>query len=172
MIIDQLTPLPAGDQITEMRSDDLAVVHQLECSSQQDPWSLQHFESEFDNPVSTVDLYWCQGQCPGQLAGFLCSWLIAGELQIQNLATLPSMRRCGVALRLLEHVIERSKSAGLNSIWLEVRVSNRAAISLYKRFGFSACGKRSAYYPDGEDALSMSNELTQRRREAESNDCD
>ena len=141
----------AGDRIVPMQQADLDVVHQLECRSQQDPWSLQHFESEFDNPVSTVDLYWCQDE----LAGFLCSWLIAGELQIQNLATLPSMRRRGIAVRLLEHVIARSKAAGLNSIWLEVRISNRAAISLYKRFGFSVCGKRSAYYPNGEEALVM-----------------
>ncbi|MCF6238504.1 MAG: ribosomal protein S18-alanine N-acetyltransferase [Candidatus Marinimicrobia bacterium] len=134
-----------------MRSDDLAVVNQLECASQHDPWSLQHFVEEFDNQVSSVDLYWCGDE----LAGFLCSWLIAGELQIQNLATLPSMRRRGVAVRLLEHVIARSKVAGLTSIWLEVRVSNRAAISLYKRFGFSAGGKRPAYYTYGEDALIM-----------------
>ncbi len=143
--------LPTGDQITEMRSEDLAAVHQLECASQHDHWSLQHFAEEFDNQVSSIDLYWCGDK----LAGFLCSWLIAGELQIQNLATLPSMRRRRIAVRLLEHVIARSKSAGLASIWLEVRVSNTAAISLYKRFGFSIGGKRSAYYADGEDALIM-----------------
>ena len=140
-----------------MQQADLAVVHQLECASQRDSWSLQHFADELDNPVSTVDLYWCPGGCQrqGQLAGFLCSWLIADELQIQNLATLPAMRRRGIAVRLLEHAIARSRTTGLASIWLEVRDSNAAAIALYKRLGFSDCGKRSAYYPDGEDALVM-----------------
>ncbi len=153
----QSTPLPDGDRIVPMQQADLAVVHQLECASQQDPWSRQHFSEELDNPVSTVDLYWCPGrhQSPSPLAGFLCSWLIAGELQIQNLATLPAMRRRGIAARLLEHAIARSRKSGLTSIWLEVRDSNTPAIELYKRFGFSACGKRSAYYPDGEDALLM-----------------
>ena len=134
-----------------MQPADLAAVHQLECVSQDDAWSLQHFADELKSPVASVDLYWCQNQ----LAGFLCSWLIAGELQIQNLATLPSMRRRGVAVRLLQHVIARSRKSGLNSIWLEVRLSNAPAIALYERFGFSAHGKRSAYYPDGEDALIM-----------------
>ncbi len=151
MLIDQLSLLPDGDKIVPMQRVDLDVVHQLECASQSDPWSLSHFTAEFDNQVSSVDLYWCGNE----LAGFLCSWLIAGELQIQNLATLPSMRRRALAVRLLEHFIARSKTAGLTSIWLEVRVSNTAAISLYKRFGFSAGGKRLAYYPDGEDALIM-----------------
>ena len=143
--------LPAGDSITPMQQTDLAAVHQLECASQSDPWSLQHFADELDTKVATVDLYWCQEQ----LAGFLCSWLIAGELQIQNLATLPSMRRRGIAVHLLEHAILRSRAKGLTSIWLEVRVSNQPAIALYERFGFSVNGTRSAYYADGEDALIM-----------------
>lgn len=143
--------LPDGDDILPLRRTDLARVHTLECASQTDPWSLQHFADELDNPVASLDVYWCQGE----LAGFLCSWLIAGELQIQNLATLPSLRRRGIAVRLLEHVIRRSRLAGLSSIWLEVRLSNAPAIALYERFGFSASGRRSAYYPDGEDALIM-----------------
>ncbi len=151
MHTDHKITLPDGDSITPMQRADLVMVHQLECASQQAPWSLRSFADELTNPVASVDLYWCQDE----LAGFLCSWLIAGELQIQNLATLPEMRRQGVAVLLLEHVIARSRQAGLTSIWLEVRVSNTPAITLYKRFGFSADGKRSAYYPDGEDALVM-----------------
>jgi ribosomal-protein-alanine N-acetyltransferase len=142
---------PEGDSIEPMQQADLEAVHRLECASQQEPWSLQHFADELDNPVASVVLYWHSGQ----LAGFLCSWLIAGELQIQNLATLPALRRRGVAARLLEHAIARSRVAGLTSVWLEVRAGNAPAIALYKRFGFSACGMRCAYYPDGEDALIM-----------------
>jgi ribosomal-protein-alanine N-acetyltransferase len=151
MQANQTITLPAGDRIAPMQQADLAAVHQLECASQDDAWSLQHFSDELKNPVASVDLYWCQNE----LAGFLCSWLIAGELQIQNLATLPAMRRKGVAVRLLQHVIARSRKSGLTAIWLEVRVSNAPAIALYERFCFSANGKRSAYYPDGEDALIM-----------------
>ncbi len=151
MQINQPKPLPDGDSIALMQQRDLAEVHKLECASQQEPWSLQHFADELDNPVASVDFYWHHDQ----LVGFLCSWLIAGELQIQNLATLPAMRRHGVAARLLDHVIARSQISGLISVWLEVRVSNIPAIALYERFGFSACGKRTAYYPDGEDALVM-----------------
>ena len=130
---------------------DLPAVYQLECASQQDAWSIQHFADELANPVAKIDLYWCRDV----LAGFLCSWLIAGELQIQNLATLPGMRRRGVAARLLDHVFERSRRAGLDSASLEVRTSNTAAIALYRKFGFFAAGRRPAYYPDGEDALLM-----------------
>lgn len=151
MLSDQLITLPAGDFIADMRQDDLDAVYQLECSSQKEPWSLRHFADELENPVASVDLYWCQGA----LAGFLCSWLISGELQIQNLATMPAMRRRGVAAKLLEHAIERGRATSLMTVWLEVRASNIPAITLYQRFGFSVCGRRAKYYPDGEDALVM-----------------
>jgi ribosomal-protein-alanine N-acetyltransferase len=151
MQINHTSSLPEGDSISVMQQADLAVVHQLECASQEEPWSLQHFADELDNPIASVLLYWHHGQ----LAGFICSWLVAGELQIQNLVTLPALRRRGVAARLLESVIMRSRGAGLTSVWLEVRASNAAAMTLYEGFGFSVCGKRSAYYHDGEDALIM-----------------
>lgn len=143
--------LPEGDRILPMQQEDLAAVYQLECASQSEPWTLQHFSDELASGVSRVDLY----RCRHELAGFLCTWLIAGELQIQNLATLPQFRRRGIAVSLLEHAIERSRKEGLSSIWLEVRVSNHPAIKLYERFGFFTNGIRSSYYPDGEDALIM-----------------
>jgi ribosomal-protein-alanine N-acetyltransferase len=147
--------LPAGDRIALMQREDLAAVHQLECASQHDPWSLKHFVDELDSRVATIDLYWREEQ----LAGFLCSWLIAGELQIQNLATLPQMRRRGIAAKLLAHAIERSQEQGLTYVCLEVRVTNKPAITLYERFGFTIDGTRPSYYPDGEDALIMTYQL-------------
>jgi ribosomal-protein-alanine N-acetyltransferase len=143
--------LPDGDRIVPMRRSDLAAVHQLECACQPAPWSLQHFADELDKRFAAVDLYWHREQ----LAGFLCTWLIAGELQIQNLVTHSAFRRQGIAVRLLEHAISRSRSTGLISVWLEVRISNTPAITLYERFGFIACGRRKGYYPDGEDAMLM-----------------
>lgn len=151
MRTEQLLTLPAGDKITSMTESDLPLVYKLERESQSDPWSLQHFIDELDNPVAAVSLYWSGNN----LAGFLCTWLIAGEMQVQNIATSPSMRRQGVAVRLLEYAIECGRKQGLDSICLEVRVSNQPAIALYERFGFNASGVRSGYYPDGEDAQLM-----------------
>ena len=148
---EQFIVLPHYDRIEPMTRADLPAVYQLEFASQHHSWSMQHFADELANPVAKIDLYWCRDV----LAGFICSWLIAGELQIQNLATLPSLRRQGVAARLLEYVIERSRRLDLNSVCLEVRIGNTPAIALYQRFGFVVAGRRPAYYPDGEDALLM-----------------
>ena len=140
-----------GETIRPMMADDLVQVHALECASQQSPWTVQHFAEELDNPCARIDLCWRDGV----LAGFLCAWLIAGELQIQNVATAPAFRRQGVAAALLAEVLRRSQAVGMESAWLEVRVGNAPAISLYERFGFRTVARRSRYYADGEDALVM-----------------
>lgn len=143
--------LPAGHLIRPLQQADLPAVHAIECACQTRPWTIGQFAAERDNPVAAIDIY----QWEAAVAGFLCSWLIAGELQIQNLATAPEFRRQGVARRLLKHVLERSARSGMEQAWLEVRSSNQSAIALYREFGFQPAGQRPAYYHDGEDALIM-----------------
>jgi [ribosomal protein S18]-alanine N-acetyltransferase len=130
---------------------DLVAVHQLECAAQLAPWGVDHFTAELNNPCAHIALGFLQGQ----LAGYICWWLIAGEVQIQNVATLPLFRRRGVAACLLSHVFDQCRANGFDSAWLEVRVSNASAIALYERYGFTTVGSRPRYYADGEDALVM-----------------
>jgi len=143
--------LPDGDAICSAVAADLPHLERIERVSQSHPWSLRQFEQELANPASRIDLY-LSGGLP---VAFLCSWLIAGELQIQNLATAPEFRRHGIAARLLEHVLARSRGEGFESAWLEVRISNAGAIALYRNYGFADAGVRPRYYADGEDALVM-----------------
>ena len=147
----RLTPHAPSEVIRPMTAADLAQVHALECAAQQEPWSQEHFAAELGNRFSCIDLCWRDGQ----LAGFICTWLVAAEVQIQNVAVAPAFRRQGVAARLLTHALDRCRESGFEAAWLEVRAGNAAAIALYRRFGFQAAGRRPGYYPDGEDALVM-----------------
>jgi len=146
-----LTLLPDGHLIRFFQSTDMSAVYAIECSCQPHPWTIPQFEAEQNNPVAAIDVYlW-----DNVVAGFLCSWFIAGELQIQNLATAKCFLRKGVAVRLLVHVLERSRRAGMASAWLEVRSHNLPAVALYRKFGFRTMTQRPGYYQDGEDALIM-----------------
>lgn len=138
-------------QIRPMTPADLPAVLSIEQQCQPDPWSEAMLLAELEHPCATVDL--CEGK--GSVVGFLCSWLISGELSILNLATAPQQQRQGIAARLLQHCLQRAQSAGLERAWLEVRAGNRPAIALYQRFGFTEAGRRKKYYADGEDALVM-----------------
>lgn len=134
-----------------MSEADLTSVLTIESASQAHPWTAQQFVDELNNEVSSINLYCCDGEP----AAFLCSWLIAGELQIQNIAVAPGFRRRGIAVRLMQFVIERSRQDGLDAVWLEVRSGNHAAITLYRGLGFKTVDCRKGYYHDGEDALIM-----------------
>lgn len=140
--------------IRPMGRDDLEQVLAVENHCYAFPWSAELFLRELVNPLATVDLLWMGSD----LAGYLCSWLVAGELQILNVATSPAFRRRGVAATLLRHAFARSRKLGCERAFLEVRVSNSGAIALYGTFGFNPVSRRKRYYADGEDALVM--ELT------------
>ena len=141
----------AAELIRPLTAADLGPVHALECSARTDPWSPAHFAAELANPFAQVDLCWRDGQ----LAGYICTWLVAGEVQIQNVATAPAFRRQGVAARLLAQALERCRKSGFETAWLEVRAGNAGAIALYQRFGFREAARRPGCYPDGEDAVVM-----------------
>jgi ribosomal-protein-alanine N-acetyltransferase len=57
---------------------------------------------------------------------------------------------------MLKELIKRAQDIGITAISLEVRCSNAAAISLYKRLGFESAGIRKDFYSKPkEDAVIM-----------------
>ncbi len=94
-----------------------------------------------------------------KIIGYILSLLVIGELQINNVAIHPQFRKRGLATLLVKHLLEQAKQKESSRAFLEVKVSNTAAIKTYERCGFSIDGKRKGYYQDGEDALLMSRTL-------------
>ncbi len=90
----------------------------------------------------------------GVLVGFLIGRIAADEFEILNMAVSQAHRRSGIGSRLLESALEFSRTVGSARAYLEVRASNGPALALYKRHGFTECGRRAEYYRDPlEDAL-------------------
>lgn len=87
---------------------------------------------------------------------FLVAWHVADELHVLNIATCPTARRRGLATALMNTSLAYAREHRARLILLEVRRSNRAALRLYRRLGFTAMGVRPRYYADnGEDAVEM-----------------
>ena len=141
-----------------MRTSDVAAVAALERSAFRDPWPASLFRRELRLPQSKILLARASS---GEIIGYLCRWLTADGVEIQNIAVDPRWRRRSIAWRLLGEVLEEARAAGVDRALLEVRSGNEAALSLYQRFGFESTGRRRRYYDDGEDALLM--ELPLRR---------
>jgi ribosomal-protein-alanine N-acetyltransferase len=90
------------------------------------------------------------------LAGYVGMWQMYDETHITTIAVDPVYRGNGYGELLLIAAFAEAVARG--SIWLslEVRVSNEAAQSLYRKYGMTIYGRRSAYYTDNrEDALVM-----------------
>ena len=88
--------------------------------------------------------------------GIICAYggmLVAvDEGQITNIATHPDFRRMGYGRAVVEALIKYAKNNRLDSISLEVRESNKAAIELYTSLGFKVEGKRKDFYKKPTEA--------------------
>ena len=125
---------------------------EIETLSFSTPWPAGGFSQEVGNPLAAL---WA-AMMHGRPAGFICYWVLDFEIQLLNLAVHPEARRKGTGRLLLKHMIREAASKHLESIWLEVRVSNAGALRLYQEVGFEQVGVRSKYYDDTrEDALVM-----------------
>jgi ribosomal-protein-alanine N-acetyltransferase len=125
---------------------------QIENVSFSTPWSPAGFLQEMRNPVS--QLWAALGD--RDLKGYMCFWMFDLEIQLLDLAVHPEERKKGLGRLLLNHLIETAVSNDLESLWLEVRVSNAGAIRLYQDLGFVQAGVRRKYYSDTqEDAKVM-----------------
>lgn len=139
------------DSVRPLAEADLKAILEIEKQCFPIPWSADHFRHELANPIAS--LIGCD--VARFLAGYICYWLIAGEMEILNVAVDPSYQRQGIAGALLAEAFRQCQGKGLDSAWLEVRAGNAPAIGLYEQFGFIVNGQRKRYYKDGEDALLM-----------------
>jgi ribosomal-protein-alanine N-acetyltransferase len=90
------------------------------------------------------------------VVGYGGMWFIIDEAHVTNIAVHPDYRQRKIGEMIVQEMIKTAKENGINGMTLEVRVSNTAAINLYKKLGFVDYGIRKGYYADtGEDALIM-----------------
>lgn len=87
--------------------------------------------------------------------GYIIIWLDEDKSQIFSMVINDKYRRKGYAYKALIGLEEILKSKEINEWTLEVRESNLAAISLYKKVGFKKVSIRENYYNDNENALLM-----------------
>lgn len=90
---------------------------------------------------------------PGILA-FLIAHRVDATWELENIVVAATARRRGIGQRLLGELIEQVRSTQGSEISLEVRQSNHAARSLYRKAGFEEVGLRRGYYSNPpEDAI-------------------
>lgn len=143
-------------QLREMLHSDIDAVMQLERSAHSHPWRL----SSFEDCLKGRQKCWL-AKYQNQLVGYVVIAHAGGDAELLNLAVSPAYQRKGIGQLLINHAVDVVKDKA-DMLFLEVRVSNYKAISLYSREGFFEIGNRKNYYPtcNGyEDALLMARQL-------------
>jgi ribosomal-protein-alanine N-acetyltransferase len=120
-------------------------------------WTASSYRTEL---ADTRYRYYVVAEVDGTLVGWAGVMVIGDEAQILTVGVVPSMRRNGVARALVDELISEAKRRGATEAFLEVRVDNDAARTLYEGQGFAEIGIRRGYYDGGRvDAVVMRREF-------------
>ncbi len=139
--------------IVKAKKEHLPALEALENACFTLPWSRKMLESQV---FSEKNVFLVAEDSEGLLLGYGGFLWVLDEGYVANIATNPDFRRRGVADALLTALKEKAVELSLSFLTLEVRESNKAAISLYEKHGFFPVGLRKNYYEKPrEDALLM-----------------
>lgn len=117
-----------------------------------DPWPEPYFITELFAPGR---FHRVLVDADGTLAAYLFTAWQYLDLHILKVATLPDHRRHGFGRRLMFVAEEHACEMSGESLTLEVRPNNTAAVAMYEALGYEHVGIRPGYYADGSDALVM-----------------
>lgn len=92
-----------------------------------------------------------------RILGYCLMSVAVGEAHILNISVAPTERKQGIGRKMLYHLLHIAKGKA-ETVFLEVRPSNTAALALYQDVGFNQIGLRKNYYPaenGREDAIML-----------------
>ncbi|HZQ28298.1 MAG TPA: ribosomal protein S18-alanine N-acetyltransferase [Acidimicrobiales bacterium] len=139
--------------LVPMRRRHLRGVLRIEAEVYPRPWSLSLFLSEL--ALRSTRAY-TVARVDGVVVGYCGLMLTGPDAHVTTIAVDPDWHRSGIGSRLLLHMARQAVARGAAHLTLEVRVSNRPAQELYRKFGFRPAGIRKNYYVEtNEDALVM-----------------
>lgn len=149
----------AAITIEPMRKRHLRGVLAIEAQVYPRPWTMALFQSELALTETRTYVVARDGR---KVVGYGGLMMSVTDGHITTLAVDPERHREHIGTRLLAVLARAAVARGATALTLEVRLSNRAAQGLYRRFGFAPVGVRAGYYQDlaaadgtREDALIM-----------------
>jgi ribosomal-protein-alanine N-acetyltransferase len=140
-----------------MTACDLPAVMEIELSSYEFPWTEGIFYDcmrfGYSSWVIEIDR---------DIVGYAVMSLAVQECHILNICVDPKLQSQGIGRRFLKELQLIAKARKVDSVFLEVRLTNLQALSLYFSEGFNEIGTRKDYYPakvGREDAVILAKSL-------------
>ena len=140
--------------------DDLGAILRVEEGSfGDDAWPREQFLGYFAQTERSMFLVAAFNH---RIGGYLLTFLRSDYADVDSLAVLPGYRRKGIGKALMRRSIASLRRRGFETVYLNVREDNDAAIRLYENLGFRKIRKMTGYFEDGAAAFRM--KLTSRDR--------
>jgi len=140
-------------QFRPMQLADLDAIMQIEPTIYSHPWTRGNFSDSLNSGYSA----WLLMQ-EKNIIGYALMMLVLDEAHLLNLSIAKNFQKQGLGKILLNKMCEIAKQHNAANLFLEVRASNIAAITLYENVGFNEMSIRRNYYPahgGREDAVLM-----------------
>lgn len=139
-------------QIKKMTEVEIDEVAEIAAEVFVRPWTKQGFADAL--PMENACFLVAVEQ--DKVLGYCGIYMALDEGEIINVAVKPEYQKQGIADLLLKSLLAEGKKCGITRFFLEVRVSNEAAIHLYEKNGFIKQGIRKDFYKEiHEDAYVM-----------------
>jgi len=90
----------------------------------------------------------------GEVCGYLFATTVVDEAEIRKIAVAAACRQQGIGHLLLSTACQQLSRQSIARCFLELRASNRVALTLYQKNHFQIVGQRKSYYTaPTEDAM-------------------
>ena len=143
-----------GYSVRPAAADDVEQVARIEAECISPPWTNGAFASEINKKTTH---FWVvtDDESDTEVMAYVVFSFPAEQAHIQTFAVKADRRQQGVGKYLLRQIIGFVMRKQGESIVLEVRKSNAAAVQLYQGLGFIVLHTMARFYPGGEDGYSM-----------------
>lgn len=142
-----------------LKADELQQIAEIERKSFIDPYPLDFLELLFRLSPDLFIVAVEKSKTHLEIFGYTVAQVYElGQAQVGHILSIAiknEKRRKGYGSQLVQDLIQRLKMRKCRDVILEVRVSNEAAIAMYRKLGFHDMDIIQGYYADGEDALVM-----------------
>ena len=147
-------------RVRSVEAKHIAVLIKIAEDTNLSVWSAQNYLDELQIPESIM--FRLESKM-NETIGFIVGRTVQGgiietetDAEIYNIAVIESEQRAGLGQQLFDAFIAKCCEIKVSNIWLEVRASNKKAISFYERNGFEHVQSRNNFYENPrEHALLM-----------------
>lgn len=138
-----------------LRQSDLDRIFELDQEALKSNWSRKDYDLEVKSPASICLAL----ELDGAIQGYVIVRTSFFEAELLQIVIAPLYQNKCHGQKLLKAVMDELVLMGIKSLFLEVAKTNRSALEVYKKLGFTLIRKRDHYYGENKHGLVMRKEL-------------